>query len=95
MDYAIRADGDRVPQADPFIPVRRVASITAEASLSRRLVEESPSLRGNTRSLMRAPDFQTAHMRVEVRRLDDLGAHRAGLRPPRAPDLSVARSGPA
>jgi hypothetical protein len=52
--------------------VYRKVPITAEASLSRQLVEESPNLRSTLGGRMRPPDFEIACHRVEVRRLDDL-----------------------
>jgi FkbM family methyltransferase len=73
MDYRICAAGDLPGEADFFIPVYRGVPITAEASLTRRFVEQSPSLRSQLGSRLNSPDFHIVQTRVQVRRLDDLG----------------------
>lgn len=73
MDYGIWAAGDVAGETDFFVPVYRGVPITAEASLSRHFVEESPSLRTQLGSRMESPDFEIVHRRITVRRLDDLG----------------------
>jgi FkbM family methyltransferase len=72
MEYGLWAAGETPGEAELYVPMYRKVPITAEASLSRRFVEESPSLRDQLGGRMRAPDFEIVCRRVEVRRLDDL-----------------------
>jgi len=72
MDYRIWAAGDVDGEADFYIPVYRGVPITAEASLDREFVRESPSLRNQLGARMDSPDFKIVHRRVAVRRMDDL-----------------------
>jgi FkbM family methyltransferase len=72
MEYGIWAAGDVPGEAEFFVPLYRGVPITAEASMSRRFVEESPSLRAQLDSRMQSPDFQIVRTQVQVRRLDDL-----------------------
>ncbi|MBV8945714.1 MAG: FkbM family methyltransferase [Solirubrobacterales bacterium] len=72
MDYAIWAAGDVDGEADFYIPVYRGVPITAEASLNREFVQESPSLRNQLGARMHSPDFKIDHRRIAVRRMDDL-----------------------
>jgi FkbM family methyltransferase len=73
MDYGVWAAGDVAGEAELYIPVYRGVAITAEASLSRQFVVESPSLRVQLGARMDSCDFEIVRQRVEVRRLDDLG----------------------
>jgi FkbM family methyltransferase len=73
MDYGIWAAGDTPGETDFYIPVYRGVPITAEASLSREFVQESPSLQTQLGSRMDSPDFEIVHRRITVRRLDDMG----------------------
>lgn len=72
MEYLLCAAGDAPGDAALYVPVYRGVPITAEASMSRRFVEQSPSLRGMLGERMDSPDFSIVQIRVEVRRLDDL-----------------------
>ena len=72
MDYGIWAAGDTAGETDFFVPVYRGVPITAEASLRREFVEESPSLRNQLGGRMQSPDFEIVHRRITVRQLDDL-----------------------
>jgi FkbM family methyltransferase len=72
LEYGLWAAGDVPGEREFYIPVYRGVPITAEASLSRQFVEESPSLRTQLGSRMQSPDFRIIETRVEVRRLDDL-----------------------
>lgn len=72
MDYGIWAAGDAPGEADFYVPVYRGVPITAEASLKREFVEESPSLSNQLGSRMQSTDFEIVHRRITVRRLDDL-----------------------
>lgn len=72
MDYRIWAAGDVDGEADFYIPVYRGVPITAEASLAREFVQESPSLRHQLGARMDSAAFEIVHRRVAVRRMDDL-----------------------
>jgi FkbM family methyltransferase len=72
MEYGLWAAGETPGEAELYVPVYRKVPITAEASLSRRFVEESSSLRDQLGPRMKAPDFEIVRHSVEVRRLDDL-----------------------
>jgi len=72
MDYRIWAAGDAAGEADLYIPVYRGVPITAEASLTREFVEDSPSLRNQLGERMHSPDFEIVHRRITVQRVDDL-----------------------
>lgn len=72
MSYGIFAAGDTPAAHSFFVPIFRGVPITAEASLSREFVEDSPSLKRQLGAGMHSPDFQIVERRVEVRRLDDL-----------------------
>lgn len=72
MEFGLWAAGDAPGQAELYVPIYRGVPLTAEASLSRRFVEESPSLRDQLGDRMRPPAFEIVCRRVEVRRLDDL-----------------------
>lgn len=77
MEHGIWAAGDRPGEAEFFIPVYRGVPITTEAALTRKFVEESPSLRDQLGSRMDSPDFEIVRTRVSVRRIDDLGVQPA------------------
>jgi FkbM family methyltransferase len=72
MEYRIWAAGDTPGLIEFFVPVYRNVPITTEASMSRRFVEESPSLRTQLGERMRSPDFRIERISVEVHRLDEL-----------------------
>jgi FkbM family methyltransferase len=72
MQYGMWAVADVPGEAELYVPIYRGVPITAEASLSRSFVEESPSLRTQLGERMRSPEFKIVHARVEVKRLDDL-----------------------
>jgi FkbM family methyltransferase len=72
LEYGLWAAGDKPGEAELYVPVYRGVPITAEASLSRQFVEQSPSLKRQLGSRMCAPDFEIVQAHVEVRRLDDL-----------------------
>ena len=72
MEYAIWAAGDVPGERSFYVPVYRGVPITAEASLSREFVEQSPSLKRQLGARMHSRDFEIVEQRVEVRRLDDL-----------------------
>jgi FkbM family methyltransferase len=73
LEYGLWATGETPGEAELYVPVYRGVPITAEASLSRQFVEESPSLRRQLGSRMSGPDFEIVQKHVAVRRLDDLG----------------------
>lgn len=73
MDFGIWAAGDQPGEAEFFIPVYRGVPITAEASLTREFVLDSPSLRDRLGARMESRDFEIVRTRVDVRRIDDLG----------------------
>jgi len=73
MEYALWAAGDKPGRAEFYIPVYRGVPITAEASLTRRFVEDSPSLHNQLGRRMHSPEFEIVQRTIEVRRLDDLG----------------------
>jgi FkbM family methyltransferase len=77
MEYRICAAGDQPGEAEFFIPVYRGVPITAEASLTRQFVLDSPSLRDKLGARMDSADFEIVRIRVEVRRMDDLSLHPA------------------
>jgi FkbM family methyltransferase len=72
MDYALWAAGDDAGHAEFYVPIYRGVPITAEASLSRQFVLDSPSLRAQLGARMDSSDFEIVKQLVEVRRLDDL-----------------------
>jgi FkbM family methyltransferase len=72
MQYGIWGAADTPGEVELYVPIYRGVPITAEASLSRSFVEESPSLRTQLGERIRSPEFEIAHARVEVKRLDDL-----------------------
>jgi FkbM family methyltransferase len=72
MSYGIFAAADAPGEQSFFVPIFRGVPITAEASLSREFVQDSPSLKRQLGAGMRSPDFEIVERRVEVRRLDDL-----------------------
>lgn len=72
MDYRIWAAGDAPGEAEFFIPVYRGVPITAEASLTREFVVDSPSLRNQLGPRMDSDEFEIVRTCVEVHRLDDL-----------------------
>ena len=73
MEYGLWAAGEAPTEAKLYVPIYRGVPITAEASLDRSFVEESPSLQRQLGPRMRSADFRIVETRVEVRRLDDLG----------------------
>ncbi len=72
MEYGLWAAGDEPGEAALYVPVYRGVPITAEASLSRRFVERSPSLRNQLGDRMDCSDFEIIERRVQVHRIDDL-----------------------
>ena len=72
MRYGIFAAGEAASEASFYVPVFRGVPITAEASISREFVEQSPSLRRQLGARMQSPEFEIVKRRVEVRRIDDL-----------------------
>ena len=72
MEYGLWAAGAEPGHAEFFIPVYRGVPITAEASLNRQFVLDSPSLRNQLGERMDSPDFTIVQRTVEIRRLDDM-----------------------
>jgi FkbM family methyltransferase len=75
--YGIFAAGEAPGRFPLHIPFYRGVPITAEASLQRSAVAESPSLRATLGARMDSSAFRIEEIEVEVRRLDDLDLHPA------------------
>jgi FkbM family methyltransferase len=72
FDYMICAAGAENGRLTLHIPVYRGVPLTAEASLEREAVLQSPGLRDSLGDRMDSPDFVIEEREVAVRRLDDL-----------------------
>ena len=72
FDYRLLAAGDRRGAVDLYVPTYCGVPITAESSLAREAVMESPSLRRLLGPRMSSEYFSISRHTVEMRPLDDL-----------------------
>lgn len=77
FDYRLWAAGAEDGTAILYVPRYRGMPITAESSLSRQSVVESPSLKGWLGDGMRSEHFTIDELTVPLRRLDAIGLHTA------------------
>ena len=80
FDYRLWAAGAEDGAAVLYVPRYRGMPITAESSLSRRSVVESPSLKGWLGARMRSDHFAIDELTVPLRRLDAIDLHTAFIK---------------